>query len=66
MDKERIFEIVQNVKERPNKDLLESRNVLFEEHTKTKELIVELTRHLEIVESYYKLINKEITNRLIV
>lgn len=64
MDKDKIMEVVQNVKERPNKDLLESRNTLLEEYTKTKELIIELTRHMEVVEEYYEVINKEISNRL--
>ena len=64
MDKDKIMEVVQNAKERPNKDLLESRNTLLEEYTKTKELIIELTRHMEVVEEYYEVINKEISNRL--
>jgi hypothetical protein len=64
MNKEKIIEIVENVKDKPNKDLLESRNTLLEEYTKTKSLIIDLTRHLEIVETYYEVINKEIGVRL--
>ena len=64
MDKDKIIEIVKNANEKSNKDLMESRGILLEEFTKTKELIIDLTRHLEIVEDYYEAINKEISNRL--
>jgi hypothetical protein len=64
MDKDVITEIVKNVSDKTNKDLLEARTTLLEEFTKTKELIIELTRHLEIVEEYYETINKEIGKRL--
>ena len=64
MDKDKITEIVKNVSDKPNKDLLEARDILLSEFTKTKELIIDLTRHLEIVEEYYETINKEIGNRL--
>ena len=33
------------------------------EFEKTKELIINLTRHMEIVEDYYKTINEEIGKR---
>jgi hypothetical protein len=64
MEKEKIKEIVENVNEKTNKDLIESRGILLDEYTKTKELIIELTRHLEIVENYYEAINNEIGKRL--
>lgn len=64
MDKDKIIEIVQNVKDKSNKDLIESRNVLADEYEKTKALIVDLTRHLEIVEEYYNTVNNEVGNRM--
>jgi hypothetical protein len=64
MDKDKIIEIVQNVKDKSNKDLIESRDVLADEYEKTKTLIVDLTRHLEIVENYYNTINNEVGNRM--
>lgn len=64
MDKDKIIEIVQNVKDKSNKDLIESRNVLSDEYEKTKTLIVDLTRHLEIVEEYYNTVNNEVGNRM--
>lgn len=64
MDKDKIIEIVKNVKDTPNKDLFESRDILSLEFEKTKTLIIDLTRHLESVENYYKIINTEIGNRV--
>jgi hypothetical protein len=64
MDKDKIIEIVQNVKDKSNKDLIESRDVLADEYEKTKTLIVDLTRHLEIVENYYNTVNNEVGNRM--
>ena len=64
MDKDKIIEIVHNVKDKSNKDLIESRNVLADEYEKTKTLIVDLTRHLEIVEEYYNTVNNEVGNRM--
>lgn len=64
MDKEKLLDIIKNVKEKPNKDLLESQALLMEEFDNTKQLIIDLTRHLEIVEDYYNVINNEIKQRL--
>ena len=64
MDIKNITEIVENVKNKPNKDLIEGRNLLLDEFNKTKDLIVELTRHLETVETSYEIINGEIGKRL--
>lgn len=64
MNKEKIKEIVENVDETPNKLLLEARDTLITEFTETKELIVNLTRHLDAIELIYNKINNELTNRL--
>ena len=64
MDKDKIIDIVKNVKNKSNKDLIESRDILFIEFEKTKELIINLTRHLDSVQADYEVINKEIGNRL--
>jgi hypothetical protein len=65
MDKNKIIEVIQNIKDKPNKDLFESRNILYDEFQKTKDLIVDLTKHLDIVQEYYEAVNTEIGNRLI-
>ena len=65
MDKKAIIDVVENVKNKSNKDLIESRDILLSEFEKTKKLIIDLTRHLESVESFYETINKEIGKRII-
>ena len=52
MDKDTINEIAKNPQTKSNKDLIECRNLLLEEFNKTKDLIIDLTRHLESVEQY--------------
>ena len=64
MDVKDIEEIVKNVKDQPNKKLIESRHLLLNEFNKTKELIIDLTRHLDSVEFSYEIINKEIGKRI--
>lgn len=64
MDKEKIIEIAKNPEIKTNKDLMESRDILVDEFQKTKDLIINLTRHLEIIEEHYNAINNEIGKRL--
>lgn len=63
MDKNKIIDIANNCQDRSNKDLVDSRDFLIEEFNKTKEVIIDLTRHLESVEILYNKINKELDNR---
>lgn len=63
MEPKDLIDIVENVKDKPNKNLVESRDLLHAEFEKTKELIVELTRHLDTVQEYYEIINEEIGKR---
>lgn len=63
MDKDKIIEIANDAVNRSNKDLVESRDMLIEEFEKTKDLIINLTRHLEMVEILYNNVNKEIEKR---
>lgn len=65
METKDLIEIVQNVKEKSNKDLIEGRDLLLTEFNKTKELILSLTRHLDTVQEYYETINTEIGKRII-
>lgn len=64
MDKERIIEISNDVENKSNKDLFVVVNELYEEYEKTKELIINLTNHLENVEIVYNNVNDEIAKRL--
>lgn len=64
MDKVKIKEIANDVKNKSNNDLISARDFLYVEFEKTKKLIVDLTRHIEAIEEYYEKINKEIGIRL--
>jgi len=64
MEKDKIIEIANDVKNKSNKDLIESRDTLNLEFEKTKQLIINLTRHMESVEEYYNTINDEIGKRM--
>jgi hypothetical protein len=64
MDKEKLIEIATDVENKSNKDLFVCVNELYEEHQKTKNLIIDLTRHLESVEILYNTVNKEVEKRI--
>jgi hypothetical protein len=64
MDKDKLLEVIKNVKDKSNKDLFESRDLLQDEFEKTKQLIIDLTRHMEAVEINYEIINTEIGKRV--
>lgn len=63
MEPKQIEDIVKNVKDKPNKVLVESRQILKSEFEKTKDLILELTRHMDAVQESYEVINEELGNR---
>lgn len=63
MDKNEVIKIANDVENIGNKDLVNSRDFLIEEFKKTKEVIIDLTRHLESVEDLYNIINKELEKR---
>lgn len=63
MDKNKILDIIENIENKSNKDLLEARSILETEFDSSKELIINLTRHLESIEEFYNKINKEIGKR---
>ena len=58
-----LLEISKDAENKSNKDLFIAVNQLYEEYNKTKELIVDLTRHLESVEVLYNNVNREIEKR---
>ena len=64
MEKEKIVEVSNDVENKSNKDLFLVVNELYEEYDKTKELIIDLTNHLENVEIVYNKVNDEISKRL--
>ena len=63
MEKETLLKIRDNVEDTPNKDLSEAAIELFNEFNKTKEMIIDLTRHLDSIEISYNKVNNELKNR---
>lgn len=64
MDKKRIIEILSDVENKSNKDLLDCIKILEEEFNKTKDLIVNLTRHLETVQEMHDKAYNEVNKRI--
>jgi prefoldin subunit 5 len=63
MEKEKLLEIISDIKNKSNKDLFSAIEILSDEFENTKQLIVEMTKHLDIIEEYYNMINNEIKKR---
>ena len=63
MIEDKLIEVVSDVKNKSNKDLFLVLNELSVEFNKTKDLIIDLTRHLDNVERMYDVVNNEIENR---
>lgn len=63
MDSEKLLEITKNVENKSNNDLMVVANDLYEEFEKTKQLIIDLTRHMDGIETLYNKVNKEIEKR---
>jgi prefoldin subunit 5 len=63
MEKSKLIDIVENVSDRSNKDLNEAISDLYVEFNETKELIINLTRHLDTVENSYNKVNDELKKR---
>jgi hypothetical protein len=64
MESKKLIEIAEDVENKSNNDLLTVANELYEEFESTKQLIIDLTRHLDGVESLYNKVNKEIKKRI--
>lgn len=64
MELDKLLKIVEEVENKPNKDLIDVQKELIDEFEKTKDLIVNLTKHLENVEDLYDKVNNEIGKRI--
>ena len=64
MEKEKILEIVENLQDKSNKDLFLTIEEINKEFDKTKEIIIDLTRHLDNLEKIYNEVNNEIGKRV--
>ncbi len=63
MDSEKLLEIAGDVENKSNNDLMRVANELYDEFEKTKQLIIDLTRHMDGIETLYNKVNKEIEKR---
>lgn len=63
MEIEKLKNIVENAKDKSNKDLFDAENFLFKQHEELKLHIIELTRKLESIENLHQVIITEIENR---
>ena len=63
MEREKLLDITNDVINKSNKDLYTAQNELYVEYNKTKELIIDLTRHLDVIESLYNNVNEELKKR---
>ena len=63
MNIEKLQNIVENAKDKSNKDLFDAEEFLFKQHEEL--YIVELTKKLEFIENLHETITTEIENRKI-
>jgi hypothetical protein len=63
MEKEKLESILNDVKNKSNKDLFDAEEFLFDEFEKTKALIIDLTKHIDIIQEFHRKIMEEIENR---
>ena len=64
MDIEKLIDVAKDYENKSNKDLFDAVNILHDEYEKTKEIIIELTKHLDNIEYYYNKVNDEVGKRL--
>jgi uncharacterized membrane protein YgaE (UPF0421/DUF939 family) len=60
---EQVTEIIQNIDSKSNSDLTKVMDFLREDFDETKDLIIDLTKHLDNIEKMYDLIHKEFKRR---
>lgn len=64
MEKDKVINIANNSENSSNKDLVDVRDFLINEYTQTKDLIIDLTKHLDGVEELYNKVNNELEKRI--
>lgn len=64
MEKEKLLDITNDVENKSNKDLITALSELSQEFEKTKTLIIDLTRHMEVIETLYNKTNNELNKRI--
>lgn len=65
MEKDKLIEVIKDIENKSNRDLNNTLNELTIEFEKTKDLIVSLTRHLDVVTELYENVSTELNRRII-
>jgi hypothetical protein len=60
---EQVTEIISEIASRPNSDLTKVMDFLREDFDETKDMIINLTKHLDNIEKMYDLIHNEYKKR---
>lgn len=63
MEEEKVLNILQNYKNKANKDLIFVLDFLKNDYEKTKDLIIKLTHHLDTTEQSYNKVFDEVNKR---
>lgn len=61
---EQVTQIIQEIDSRPNSDLTKVMDFLREDFDETKDMIINLTKHLDNIETMYDLVHKEYKKRV--
>ena len=61
--KEEVLEIIKDFKNRPNKDLVKAMDLIIQDFEYTKNTVINLTKHLDKLETTYNKILKEYNDR---
>lgn len=64
MEPKKVLKILSDYKNTSNKDLVEVMDFLQSDFEKTKDLIVKLTRHLDVTEESYNKVFEEYKKRM--
>lgn len=63
MKSEEVIEVLKNYKNKSNKDLTSALQFLYEDFNNTKDLLIKLSKHLDITEDSYNKVLSELERR---
>jgi hypothetical protein len=63
MKSEEVIEVLKNYKNKSNKDLTSALQFLYEDFNNTKDLLIKLSKHLDITEDSYNKLLEEYEKR---
>lgn len=62
--KEEVLEIIKDFRNRPNKDLIKAMDLITQDFEYSKNTVINLTKHLDKLESTYNQILREYNSRI--